>query len=47
MARPQRQGGALLKAAKEGDLASLTHLVKQGVNLNAGCELHPVSAAPP
>ena len=35
---------ALIKAAEEGDLATLTRLVEGGVNLEAADE---VSAAPP
>ena len=41
--RPQAEE-ALIKAAKEGDLATLTRLVEEGVNLEATDE---VSAAPP
>eukprot|EP00964_Phaeocystis_antarctica_P125432 scaffold89072_cov38-Phaeocystis_antarctica.AAC.2 len=35
---------ALIKAAREGDLATLTRLVEERVNVNATT---PVSAAPP
>ena len=41
--RPQAEM-ALIKAAREGNLATLTRLVEEGLNVNA---TSPVSAAPP
>ena len=44
--RPQAEE-ALLKAAEEGDLATLKRLVEEGVNVNAAPRSIHVRAAPP